>query len=239
MLNINRNHLDRHADVQEYLDAKKNIFRNQDAEDFLVLNRDDPAFAGLGRQVKSTTVFFHPTKDFNPNQAAVAAVCAILGIDKKIYTGVFASFRGLEHRLEFVAQINDVKFVNDSKATVAESTVWAIENTPSPIILIAGGKDKGVDYAGILPAALGRVKEVILIGSAKQKIAEALKGKLCLSEAATLEEAVRAAFQKARAGDCVLLSPMCSSFDMFSSYEERGRVFKESVRALAQESSSQ
>jgi UDP-N-acetylmuramoylalanine--D-glutamate ligase len=89
-----------------------------------------------------------------------------------------------------------------------------------------------VDYRGILAAAKGRVKEIILIGAAKDKIRQALSGKLPLSEAAGLSQAVELAFQKASAGDCVLLSPMCSSFDMFSSYEERGEVFKKAVKAL-------
>jgi UDP-N-acetylmuramoylalanine--D-glutamate ligase len=232
MLNINRNHLDRHRDMQEYLDAKKNIFRNQDEGDFLVLNRDCPVLVSLAHEARGTVVYFNRTKELNPNQAAVAKVAAILGIDRKTYLSVFSGFKGLEHRLEYVAGIRGVTFINDSKATLAESTIWALENIQSPIILIAGGRDKDADYSGIIPSAKNKVKQVILIGQAKEKIAAALKGDLALAQAQDLPEAVRRAFACASPGDCVLLSPMCSSFDMFSSYEERGRVFKEAVRAL-------
>ena len=197
ILNINRNHLDRHRDMQEYLDAKKRIFRNQDDKDFLVLNRDCPALLPLAKETRSMVVYFNQTKDLNPNQAAVVAVGAVLGIDKKTCLDVFAAFKGLEHRLEHVTSIRDVTFINDSKATLAESTVWALENIRSPIILIAGGTDKGVDYRGIIPAAQHKVKHVILIGQAKEKIAAALAGVLPLSEAADMDEAVRRAFAAA------------------------------------------
>jgi len=134
-----------------------------------------------------------------------------------------------------VAQIKGVRFVNDSKATLVESTTWAIRNIDSPVILIAGGRDKGVEYRGILDEARGKVKKVILMGEAKDKIRAALEGQLSIDEAATLAEALAKAQAAAVAGDTVVLSPMCSSFDMFANYEERGRVFKQLVRALAQE----
>ena len=101
------------------------------------------------------------------------------------------------------------------------------------MILIAGGKDKGVDYKGILDIAAKKVKEVILIGEAKEKIKKEFNGFLSLDEASTLEEAVNKAYLKARSGDSVLFSPMCSSFDMFSNYEERGNCFKKAVLNLA------
>lgn len=232
MLNFSRNHLDRHADMQEYLNAKKRIFMNQDKDDFLVLNSQDPVLKELANETKSKVVFFQQDKDLNPNQAAVAAVGSILGIDKEVCLEVFAEFKGLEHRMEFVAEVNRVKFFNDSKATLVESTVWAIKNIKQPVILIAGGKDKGVDYAGIIPEAKEKVKEVILIGEARNKIRASLENKLLIDEAGSLEEAVHKAYNFASPGDCVLLSPMCSSFDMFSSYEERGKVFKQVVRDL-------
>lgn len=233
MLNFSRNHLDRHKDMQEYLEAKKRIFVNQDKNDFLVLNEQDQVLKNLAKETKAKVVYFSESKGLNPNQAAVVTVASILGIDRDACLRVFAEFGGLEHRLEYVTQINNIKFINDSKATTVESAAWALRNIPSPIILIAGGRDKGADFKGILDLACEKVKEVILIGEAKEKIREVFKGSLSLDEAETLEEAVNKAFHKARSGDCVLLSPMCSSFDMFIDYEDRGRVFKDAVYNLA------
>ncbi|MCX5701894.1 MAG: UDP-N-acetylmuramoyl-L-alanine--D-glutamate ligase, partial [Candidatus Omnitrophica bacterium] len=142
---------------------------------------------------------------------------------------VFSKFKGVEHRLEHVGEMNNIKFINDSKATTVDSTVWALNNISSPVILIAGGREKGNDYSIILDLAKQKVKKIILIGESKKKIEDAFKGFLSIGQAETLEEAVRKAFHKAEAGDCVLFSPMCKSFDMFSDYEERGRVFKKAV----------
>ena len=238
MLNFSRNHLDRHKDMQEYLEAKKHIFLNQDKNDFLVLNGNDSVIKGLAKEAHSKVIYFHEGSGLNPNQAAVIAVASIIGIDRKLCLEVFREFRGLEHRLEYVAEINGIRFINDSKATVAESTVWAINNIPSSIILIAGGRDKGVDYASIIDAAGKKVRTAILIGEARKKIAEAISAALNVEEAASLKEAVIRAFEKASSGDCVLLSPMCSSFDMFSNYEERGKAFKEIVFDLVKAKSS-
>jgi len=233
MLNFSRNHLDRHRDMQEYLEAKKRIFMNQDKNDFLVLNGQDPILKAIAKETKAKVVYFSETEDLNQNQAAVVAVGSILGINRETCLKVFAEFKGLEHRLEYVTQINNIKFINDSKATTVESAAWALKNISGPIILIAGGRDKGADFKGILDSAAKKVKDVILIGEAKEKIKEVFKGFLSLDQALTMEEAVNKAFYKAKAGDCVLLSPMCSSFDMFANYEERGRVFKEAVYNLA------
>jgi UDP-N-acetylmuramoylalanine--D-glutamate ligase len=234
MLNFSRNHLDRHKDIEEYLNAKKRIFMNQGEDEFLVLNKQDPVLKGLAGEAKAKAVYFSETGQFNPNQAAVAAVSSILGINNNLCARVFADFKGLEHRLEYVTRVNNIIFINDSKATTVESAVWAIKNISSPVILIAGGRDKGVDYRGIIDVSRKKVKEVIVIGEARERIEDALRGALPLNDASTLEEAVRKAFHDAAPGDCVLLSPMCSSFDMFLDYEERGRVFKNAVYALAQ-----
>lgn len=234
MLNFNRNHLDRHKDMQEYLDAKKRIFRNQDQDDYLVLNGEDPILKNLEKEAKAKTIFFYAHDRYDPNQAAVLKVASIFGIEEKICRKVFNNFKGLKNRLEFVGQIRGVTFINDSKATLVESTLWAIKKINQPIILIAGGRDKGVDYSTIIGPAKGKVKEIIAIGEAKAKIGQALRGEFSFSEAETLKEAVELAFKKSQAGDCILLSPMCSSFDMFRDYEQRGEAFKEIVRGLMQ-----
>lgn len=233
ILNISRNHLDRYRDMQEYSDAKKRIFMNQGGSEFLVLNARDQGCAALAAGARSQIVYFSQTEDFNPNQAAVMRVAEILGIRRDTCMRVFGEFRGLEHRMEEVAEINNIRFINDSKATTADSALWALERISCPVILIAGGKHKGIDYRVILDAARAKVKEVILIGEAKEIMRRAFDGILRLDEADSLEGAVKKAYALAQPGDCILLSPMCSSFDMFSNYEERGRVFKEAVLALA------
>ncbi len=235
ILNITRNHLDRHKDMNEYLDAKKRIFMNQARDDYLVLNYDDLLLRNLSAESKAKTVYFSSADGFmNPNQAAVFAVASVLGVDKKICIKVFEEFRGLEHRMEFVGELNKVIFINDSKATTADSARWALNNIKQPVILIAGGKDKGVDYAAVLDAARGKVREAVLIGEAKEKIGMAFDGKIPFVKASSLDEALHKAVSKAHPGDCVLLSPMCASFDMFKDYEERGRVFKALVNKLKQ-----
>jgi UDP-N-acetylmuramoylalanine--D-glutamate ligase len=232
ILNITTNHLDRYGSMQEYIQAKKRIYSNQDASDYLVLNYNDPILKELSKEAKAKVEFFSEEGELNPNQAAVLAVGSILGIEKQLCSDVFADFKGIEHRMEFVAQKGGVKFINDSKATTVESAIWALKNILEPIIWIAGGRHKGIDYKIISDLARKKVKKAILIGEAKEKIKDAFKGTLSVEDAATLEEAVRNAFSFAQPGDCVLLSPMCSSYDMFSDYEERGRVFKKAVLDL-------
>lgn len=232
ILNISQNHLDRYKNMQKYIAAKKLIFLNQDENDYLVLNYNDPVLRSIAQEPKAKIVYFSQEDGLNPNQSAVLAVGLILGIDKELILRVFEDFKGIEHRMEYVARINDIQFINDSKATTIESTMWALKNINSSIILIAGGKHKGLDYNVILKEACKKVKSVILIGESKELIKKALGRAFPIDSAQTLEEAVKKAYSKAVAGDTVLLSPMCSSFDMFLNYEERGRVFKEAVYQL-------
>jgi UDP-N-acetylmuramoylalanine--D-glutamate ligase len=230
--NVSKNHLDRYMGMKEYIQAKKRISLNQDKTDYLVLNAEDKELMKIARNAKARLKLFKTQPGLNPNQSAVLAIGALLGISRETCLKVFKKFKGLEHRMEEVANIRGVRFINDSKATTVESTVWALSNISSAVILIAGGKDKGVDYRALLPAARNKVKEVILIGQARKKIESAFRGALRLSAAATLEQATEQAFRKAAPGDCVLLSPMCASFDMFSDYEHRGRAFKKAVEEL-------
>ncbi|MDD4899285.1 MAG: Mur ligase family protein, partial [Candidatus Omnitrophica bacterium] len=232
ILNFSRNHLDRYKDMQEYLEAKKRIYLNQDKNDYLILNSDCPVSQALAQEARGNIVYFSKTEGLNPNQAAVVAVGVILGVTKETCLKVFKQFNGVEHRMEYVAEISGIKFINDSKATTVDSAVWALESIAGQVVLIAGGKDKGLDYKVVLDSARNKVREVILIGEAKEKIKAALKGALLISEAGSLDGAIGLAFNKAKPGDSVLLSPMCSSFDMFSDYEARGRAFKKAVLEL-------
>lgn len=232
ILNFSANHLDRYKSLKDYLEAKKRIFMNQKEGDFLVLNALQAEFKEWSQEARVQIKYFSGDSENNPNLAALLAIASILGISRDIVHKVAGEFRGIEHRLEHVAEINNVVFINDSKATTADSTLWALKNLQRPIVLIAGGKDKGVDYSMILELARKKVREVILLGEAKEKIKSALKGSLSVKEADTLEEAVEKGYALARPGDCVLLSPMCSSFDMFANYEERGACFKKAVYGL-------
>lgn len=143
-----------------------------------------------------------------------------------------AEFKGVEHRLEFVADINGVRFYNDSKATNVDAAIKCIEAFDRGVIVILGGKDKGGDYAPLAPLIRARCEHVILIGAAADKIGAALEGTKPLHRAATMPEAVAMGLTLAAPGDTVLLAPAAASFDMFENYEHRGRVFKQAVQSL-------
>jgi UDP-N-acetylmuramoylalanine--D-glutamate ligase len=144
-------------------------------------------------------------------------------------------FEGIEHRIEYVLTLDGVAYYNDSKATNVDSTIKALESFDRNIIVILGGRDKGSDYAPLRPLVSERVKQVILLGEASDKIASALAGTAPMTRCSTMAEAVRTGRKLAESGDTVLLAPACASFDMFDNYEHRGRVFKEEVKRLVAE----
>ncbi len=164
----------------------------------------------------------------------LAAVCAarLAGVDPHVIRAAVAAFHAVEHRLEFVRELNGVRWFNDSKATNVDATAKAVEAFPGGIYLILGGKDKDSDYTTLSPLLRARVKAVITIGSAAEKIESHLAGVVKIERAGTMDRAVAWARQEAKAGDVVLLAPACSSFDQFENYEHRGRVFKQLVGAL-------
>jgi UDP-N-acetylmuramoylalanine--D-glutamate ligase len=163
--------------------------------------------------------------------AACAAAYLASAEPAAISSGV-KTFRGVEHRLEFVAEIGGVVFYNDSKATNVDASLKAVEAFPGPLIVILGGKDKDAPYIPLREPLQQRARLAILIGEAAEKIASELSGAVPLERAGTLERALQIAADSARAGDTVLLAPACSSFDQFENYEHRGRVFKELVARL-------
>jgi len=231
-LNFSCDHLDRYKDIEEYFQAKKRIFMNQDEEDFAVLNYDDLKIRELKKEIKAKVLFFKEN-NLNPNLSCALKVCSIFGIDEERVLKVYKDFKGLEHRLEFVESIDSIDFINDSKSTNVNSTLWALRNIKRPVILIAGGRDKGLDFSPLKNReVLNKIRLLILVGEAKDKIKSVVGGLLEIKEAETLEEAVLLGKKKAKSGDCVLFSPMCASFDMFRDFEERGKVFKEIVRKL-------
>ncbi|MGE0132134.1 MAG: UDP-N-acetylmuramoyl-L-alanine--D-glutamate ligase [Blastocatellales bacterium] len=142
------------------------------------------------------------------------------------------NFKGVEHRLEFVAEINGVKFYNDSKATNVDAAIKCIEAFDGGVNVILGGKDKGSDYSPLAPLVRERCSNVILIGAAADKIEAALENTRPMRRAATMQEAVEIGLMMGKPGEIVLLAPACASFDMFDNYEHRGRVFKDAVKRL-------
>lgn len=235
ILNLTPDHLDRYAGLNDYLAAKKNIFLFQTCEDYLLLNDADPVLRPLEKEARSRVVFFNRPReqgDWNQNQRAVLAVAEILGLDRSLCEKVLRDFKGVEHRMEFVAEIDGVEFINDSKATNLDSTRWALENTSKPIILIAGGRDKGSDFASILDLAVKKVKFAVLIGEAAERIEKAWSPTIRCQRAEGLADALSVAKSHSSLGECVLFSPMCKSFDMFRDYEDRGRIFKSLVNGL-------
>jgi len=242
ILNVNQNHLDRHKDLQEYFAAKKRIFLNQDTRDHAVLNAQDPGLKDLAPRLKAQVRFFNAVPlalvgvTPNPNFAVAREVANILGIEDDACARVFKDFKGVEHRLELVRQIDGVSFINDSKATTAEAAIWALERLNSPVIMICGGRDKNIDYSVVAPLVRQKVKKMIIIGEARAKLKKTFAPVIALEECDTLFDAVTRASEIAHKGDSVLLSPMCTSFDMFANYEERGRAFKQIVNGLASRS---
>ena len=166
------------------------------------------------------------------NAMAAAAAALVMGVDARHVERALGDFRPLAHRIEPVGERAGVTFIDDSKGTNVGSVVEAIAAVKAPIILIAGGLDKGGDYAPLRKPLEEKVKLVILIGDAREKMRLALEGAAAIELAPTLDQAVQRAARAAAAGDTVLLSPACSSFDQFRDYAERGEIFKKLVRAL-------
>jgi UDP-N-acetylmuramoylalanine--D-glutamate ligase len=270
MLNLSPNHLDRHPNLEAYAQAKRQIFRNQGAQDFAVLNADDPWVAGLQASVQSRPVLFSSHRelpngvfisggkvyyrtrhlerslfetrdvtlrgDFNlDNVLAASAAACVLGADFAAIRKAVREFKAVEHRLEFVREIQGVDFYNNSKATSVDATLKSLEAFESGMHLILGGKDKGAPYTPLIPLIKERVRNIFLIGAAAPVIAGQLAGSTELIQAGDLTTAVYQAFARSRPGDTVLLAPACSSFDQFKDYEERGRVFKVLVNRLAKD----
>lgn len=233
LLNIEPNHLDRHSSFNEYFEAKMNIFKNQKEGDWAVINQRLVMRKDIEKRLRSKVVYFFdefPNEDYS----CVYRIVSLFGLAKADCFKVFSGFKGLPHRLQFSRTIKGINFINDSKSTNPSSTAWALKNIKGPIILIAGGKDKGVDYTTITPY-LTKVKKLNLFGQAKDKIRQLLSAYVEVEVFTSLKEAVVASYREAASGDMVLLSPMCSSFDMFSNYIERGRKFVEIVDSLGDE----
>ncbi|GAB7053784.1 UDP-N-acetylmuramoyl-L-alanine--D-glutamate ligase [Paenibacillus sp. YK5] len=209
----------------------------EDADSMIVYRDHD----GAEHPVIAVRELGIPGKHNVENALAASCMALVSGVRTDVIARVLKEFRGVEHRLEYVALKDEVLFYNDSKATNPTATIKSIESFSQDIILIAGGLDRGSDYMELLPAFQQEVKGLVVLGETKEKIARVARlagmSRIKTVDTAkelqdTVAEAVRAAFAMAKPGDVVLLSPACASWDMFPSYEERGRMFKQTVHNL-------
>jgi UDP-N-acetylmuramoylalanine--D-glutamate ligase len=167
------------------------------------------------------------------NSMAAGIASRIIDISKEIVRDSFTDFENVEHRLEKVNTVHGIEFINDSKATNVNSTWYALESMEKPVILILGGIDKGNDYDMLKDMVKEKVKAIVCLGVDNKKIHEAYENIVDdITDTSSAGEAVRIAYSKGKKGDVVLLSPACASFDLFKNYEDRGRQFKNAVRAL-------
>ena len=172
------------------------------------------------------------------NVLAAVAATRLAGADASAIAKGVRSFSGVEHRLEFVAEIGGVRYYNDSKATNVDATLKALDSFPGRILVVLGGKDKGSDYTGLQKSLREKTILALLIGAAAEEIEKQIAGSVAIERAGTIERAVEIASQAARPGDVVLLAPACASFDQFENYEHRGRVFKDLVHQLERHAAS-
>lgn len=196
--------------------------------------KNDELHTKVGSEEESMSVYDFALKgkhnQYNTMAASVAG--ATMDIRKNKIREAVQTFENLEHRMESVATVRGVEFVNDSKATNVNSTWYALESMTKPTVLILGGVDKGNDYTLLEELVNDKVKAIVCMGVDNSKIEAAFEGKAKLVSTGSAEDAVKAAFSAATPGDVVLLSPACASFDLFKNYEDRGKQFKEAVKNL-------
>jgi UDP-N-acetylmuramoylalanine--D-glutamate ligase len=240
LLNLTPDHLDRHPTLEDYRAAKLRIFENQEPDDVAVVPRGFDEIPGRARRVEFSLDDPLPAEPFLPgdhnreNAAAATAAARAAGILDNAIGRALGTFEGVQHRLELIREVGGVRFVNDSKATNPEAAERALSAYPPGVRLILGGSRKGSDYAGLAHEAAARgVAKAYLIGEAADEIADALADAgVRFADSGTLERAVVDAFADAEAGEVVLLSPACASYDQFRDFEERGARFREVVEGL-------
>jgi UDP-N-acetylmuramoylalanine--D-glutamate ligase len=262
LLNVTDDHLDRYAGLEEYASAKGNAFTRQTEHDWAVIPVGDALCERQARRGCARRITFgaggdvdvasdaitdtergvvYPRRDIAlagehnaMNIAAAIASVRAFGLEPSVVAKVLRDFAGLPHRTAFVAEIEGVRFYDDSKGTNVGASVAALEGmSEARVVLIAGGRDKGGSYAPLVDSLARKGRAVVVIGEAADAIARAVGDVLPVRHAATMDEAVRLSASLARVGDAVLLSPACSSYDMFRDYKHRGHEFARAVRALS------
>jgi UDP-N-acetylmuramoylalanine--D-glutamate ligase len=236
LLNITEDHLDRYNyQFEYYIKSKFRIIENQTEKDCFIYCIDEQMMLKIQEERVTMSIYDFALKGkhnaYNTMAASIAA--STLGIRKEKIREAVSNFHSLEHRMEFVATVKGVDFINDSKATNVNSTWYALESMQKPTILILGGVDKGNDYALVADLVKDKVKAIVCMGTDNAKLIEYFKDKVAqIIEVDSAKKAVNASFKLAEKGDVVLLSPACASFDLFKNYEDRGHQFKESVKEL-------
>lgn len=272
ILNITPDHLNWHNTLDNYIEAKKKVFRNQGNNEYTILNYDDLLLRSMKDEIKSNLIWFSVDNKLSKgiyieegyivindgvnikkvlqtdevkilgkhnleNALASVSIGWIMGLDINVMKKVLRTFPGVEHRIEYVDTIDGIQFFNDSKGTNSDASIKAIEAVKAPIILIAGGMDKGTEFDDFILSFKDKVKALILLGETKEKIRNtAIKhGFNNIYMVKDMKEAVRKSYQIAEDADNVLLSPACASWDMYSSFEKRGNDFKQEVYSLREE----
>ena len=262
ILNISDDHLDRYSNFNEYRMSKFKITKNQKKEDYLIYNYDDKSLKDLKTKANKIPfslerefengVFFKKNKininlknkkmtidqlslngKHNIYNSMAAAISArVFEISDSLIRKSLQDFQNVEHRLESVLKVNNIEFINDSKATNVHATWYAMESMTSNIVWIAGGVDKGNNYDELFNLVKNKVKAIIVLGDDK-KINKSFKSAVeKIINVGSMKEAVNLSYDLSSDGDCVLLSPACASFNLFKSFEDRGSKFKEAVRQL-------
>ncbi len=252
LLNITPDHLDRYDyKFQNYVDAKFRITRNQTKEDSFIYWAEDPV---IDREMKKiqlgATLYPYGFTCPNPlpvgedelalkgkhnvlNSMAATIAANVVGIKKEVIRESLKTFQGVEHRLQYVATVKGVRWINDSKATNVNSCWYALESMTTPTVLILGGKDKGNDYNEIDELVKQKCHTLVFMGLHNEKLREHFGGfGLNIIDTDNLHDAIQGAYKAAHEGDTVLLSPCCASFDLFKSYEDRGEQFMAAVKNL-------
>ena len=271
--NITPNHLNIHKDYNEYIEAKKTIFKYQKENDYLVLNHDNEITRNCGKEAISRVIYFSSrekldngfivdnkiikrcndgirkhildTKDIllrgNHNFENICAALAATEnlVEEEIAVEAVKEFRAVEHRLEFIREIDGVKWYNDSVSSSPTRTIAGLNSFDEDIVLIAGGYDKNLDYTPLAKPILEKVKTLILIGATSSKIFDAVKDEeekekkdISIYMCENLQETVNLAKRYSKKGEVVLFSPASASFDMFKNFAERGNKFKDLVNNL-------
>lgn len=270
--NITPDHLNWHGSFDNYIISKKKVFKNQDENDYTILNYEDPILRTFKDEINSKIIWFSTKEQLNEgvcieeeyivikhggkthkvlpykdlkiigkhnleNALGCVAVAWAMNIEIDTISEVLKEFSGVEHRIEFVKEINGIYFYNDSKGTNPDSTIKAIEAVDSPIILIAGGYNKGSQFNELISSFNGKVKELILLGETKEIIKNAAieENFYNIHLVETMSQAVKLAYELGKEKDNILLSPACASWGMYSNFEERGRDFKNAVYGLEED----
>ena len=262
ILNISDDHLDRYSNFNEYRMSKFKITKNQKKEDYLIYNYDDESLKDLKTKANKIPfslkrefengVYLKKNKininlknkkmtidqlslngKHNIYNSMAAAISArVFEISDSLIRKSLQDFQNVEHRLESVLKVNNIEFINDSKATNVHATWYALESMNRTIVWIAGGVDKGNNYDELFDLVKNKVKAIIVLGDDK-KINKSFKSAVeKIINVGSMKEAVNLSYDLSSDGDCVLLSPACASFNLFKSFEDRGSKFKEAVRQL-------